>query len=147
MLVSKIFLFFHGSGSDLKHSETLEKNPAVSVALPFICPEIGQTSQGIPSLGIERGEKKKKKEKMTWSYEWRLWGEGEGWRTGVSPGCPAASTPCCAQGCCFDLTLFLLQRMKHFWPAGASAETDFCFKARERLPVSLFLFPNSLPTF
>lgn len=77
MLFSKVFLFFHGSGSDLKHSEMLEKNPAVSVALPFICPEIGQTSQGIPSLGIERErEKKKKKEKMTWSYEWRLWGEG-----------------------------------------------------------------------
>lgn len=49
------------SGSDLKHSEMLEKNPAVSVALPFICPEIGQTSQGIPSLGIERERKKKKK--------------------------------------------------------------------------------------
>lgn len=76
-------------------------------------------------------------------------GGGEGQRTGVSPGCPAAPPPCCAQGCCFYLTLFLLQRMKYFWPAGASAETDF--RAREKLPdgllpISLFLFPDSFPT-
>lgn len=58
--VFKDFLFFHGSGSDLKHSEMLEKNPAVSVPLPFICAEIGQTLLGIPSLGIKRKKGRKR---------------------------------------------------------------------------------------
>lgn len=139
--VFKDFLFFHISGSDLKHSEMLEKNPAVSVALPFICPEIGQMSLGIPSLGIKR---KKKKKRRKW-LEALNGGSGgrEGWRTGVSPGCPAAPLPCCALGCCFYLTPFLLRRMQHFWPAGASVETDFYFKAREKLPDGLL--PISSP--
>lgn len=103
--VFKDFLFFRHSGSDLKHSEMLEKNPAVSAALPFICPEIGQTSLGIPSLGIKR--RKERQEAMSGGA-----GVGGGGRTGVSP---AALLPCCARGRGGDLlqlTLFLLQTMK-----------------------------------
>lgn len=113
--VFKDFLFFHSSGSDLKHSEMLEKIPAFSAALPFICPEVGQTSLGIPSQGIT---------KKLWVEEL---GEGRG-------GQVWAQAALLHTGVLLLLNPFLLQRMKEFCPVGDSTETnDFYFQARGKI--------------
>jgi hypothetical protein len=96
--VFKDFLFFQSSGAELKHSEMLEKNQAVSTALSFIFSEIGQTSLGIPSLGIARKARRKRPRSC----------EQKNWKDGGASESPASPALLWSTGSLLLLTISLL---------------------------------------
>jgi hypothetical protein len=105
-------------------------------------------SLGIPSLGIKR--KKKKKEKMAWSSEWRLWGEG-GMEDRCEPRLPCCPTALLCTGVLFLLNPFSPAENAAFLACRCLCRNWFLFQSKGETAwwvTSYFLPtpPNFLPT-